>query len=196
MTRLRFAVVAVLAVVLAGALGFVLSGADGRQQASGVSLGGAFTLTDYGGQRVTQDILTGRPTAMFFGFTHCPEVCPTTVRNLEYWISELGPAADDLQILFVTVDPERDTAAVLSSYLRAQSDRVRGLTGTPEEMAVMLKAWRVYAKKVPLAEGGYTMDHSSMIYLLDRKGNYFGTIGYGEDDARAIDALKRLIENG
>lgn len=196
MNRPRIAGFAAIAIVLAAALGFVLWDATGSDKNAAASVGGPFTLTDYDGRRVTQDILLGRPTALFFGYTHCPEVCPTTVGNLEYWMSELGPKADDLQIFFVTVDPERDTPAVLSDYLRAQSDRVRGLTGTPQETAQMLKAWRVYAKKVPLEGGSYSMDHSSMIYLLDRKGGYFGSIGYGEDDTRAISSLRRLIDKG
>lgn len=194
MSNLKTYLAVLSAVTLAAALGLILSGIFTKPSGTTAVLGGPFTLTDYDGNDVDQDLLKGRPTAMFFGFTHCPEVCPTTVGNLEAWMSEIGTGAGQLQVLFVTVDPQRDTPAVLSDYLRAQSDRVRGLTGTPDQIKAMLAAWRVYAKKVPLEGGDYTMDHSSMIYLIDPKGNYFGSIGYGETDARALDALKRLID--
>ncbi|KKL13425.1 hypothetical protein LCGC14_2525870, partial [marine sediment metagenome] len=99
-------------------------------QTTTADLGGPWELTDFDGQRVSEDILLGQPSAMFFGFTQCPEVCPVTLANMEYWADELGSLADDLQLVFVSIDPARDTPEVLSDYLRAQSDRVIGLTGT------------------------------------------------------------------
>ncbi len=156
--------------------------------------GTAFALTDHNGDPITETAFRGQPTAVFFGFTHCPEICPTTLYELNGWMAELGPEGEKLAAYFVTVDPERDTAGILREYVTAISDRIIGITGDPDDVAAMLKGYHVYSKKVPLDDGGYTMDHAAAIFLLDREGRFVGTISYSEDPENAKAKLKRLVE--
>lgn len=157
------------------------SGFGDSSVASNVSFGAPFELIDYNGDTITEAAFQGQPTLLFFGFTHCPDVCPTTVYDMETWFQDLGPAAAEVAAYFVTVDPERDTADFLSDYLKAQSDRVVGITGTPEAVWEMARSWRVYWQKRPLGDGDYTMDHFASIYVLDKAGQLHGKISYGED---------------
>lgn len=158
-------------------------------------IGGPFRLIDQDGRAVTERDLLGRPTAMFFGFTYCPDVCPTTLGELTRSLAQLGPDADRLHIVFVSVDPERDTPEQLKSYLSSFDRRIRGLTGTPKAVAAMTEAYKVYATRTPLEGGGYTIDHSSMVYLFDAKGRFVEPIGYGEPPPRMTDALRRLARS-
>ncbi|MFF9550795.1 SCO family protein [Methylobacterium fujisawaense] len=168
-----------LALVAAGA------GAITLQQGSPFShprrVGGAFTMADLYGRAVTQADLLGKPTALFFGFTHCPEVCPTTLSTLTDAMEKMGRAADRLNVVFVTLDPERDTPEVLRDYLTAFDPRIRGLIGTSAEVAQMADVYHVLYRRVPTEGGDYTMDHSASIELFDRTGRMVGEIGYGED---------------
>ena len=161
--------------------------------APGEPFGAPFALVDYNGQPITEAALRGHPTALFFGFTHCPEVCPTTLYELNGWMQKLGPGGDRLAAYFVTVDPERDTQDVLKDYVTAISDRIVGITGDPADVAAMLQAYHVYAKKVPLDDGDYTMDHTASIFLLDSGGRFVGTIAYREDPDVAVTKLKNLV---
>jgi protein SCO1/2 len=145
-------------------------GAAPITQASAV--GGPFRLVDGNGQVVTEKDLKGKPFLVFFGFTHCPDVCPTTLFEVSEVFRTLGPDADKAAALFVTVDPERDTPAVMKDYLASFDPHLRGLTGDPQAIEAMLKEYRVYAKKVPLDAGGYTMDHSALVYLMDKDGRF------------------------
>jgi protein SCO1/2 len=158
-----------------------------------VAIGGPFSLVDVDGRRVDQSILAGRPHAIFFGFTHCPEVCPTTLAELSAMTEELGPDADKIDVYFVTVDPTRDDAATLKSYLSSFGDRIRGLTGTEDDIAAVAKAYKVFYRKVPTDNGDYTMDHTAGVFLFDADGRFQGTIAYGEKHDDAIAKLKRLI---
>jgi len=158
------------------------------------SVGGPFTLTDQRGTTVTDADLKGHPSAMFFGYTFCPDVCPTTLFDLTTLMRDLGPEADELKVYFVTVDPERDTQKVLADYLQAFDPRIEGLTGTREEIDRMLKDYRVFSRKVPQDDGSYLMDHTATVYLLDSKGTFTGTIDYQEKSETALAKLKRLIE--
>ena len=133
------------------------------------SIGGPFTLVDDNGEQVTDKTLAGKPYAIYFGYTYCPEVCPTTLFDLSRWIKKLGPDADKLNYVFVTVDPDRDTPKLMHAYLSSFDKRIRGYTGTPAQIAQIAREYRVYYKKVPSSDGSYTMDHSSMIYLMDAK---------------------------
>lgn len=160
--------------------------------AGAAQIGGPFRLVDQNGRSVTDADLLGRPTAMFFGFTHCPDVCPTTMSELTRSLGELGTDADRLNVIFVSVDPERDTPAQVKSYLSNFDRRIRGLTGTPEAVAAMTEAYKVYATRTPLEGGGYTVDHSTMIYLFDARGRFVEPIGFGEPPPRMTDALARL----
>lgn len=156
------------------------------------AIGGPFTAVDQDGRRVSQRDLIGKPTVMFFGFTSCPDVCPTTLAALTSWMQALGPQADKLNVVYVTIDPERDTPEKMKAYLSAFDHRIRGFTGTPQQIAAFAKAWRVYYARVPLDGGGYTMDHSTAIYLMDAKGAFDGVIGYGEAPDNAVAKLRAL----
>jgi len=157
-------------------------------------IGGPFTLTDTTGKKVSDADFAGIPRAMFFGFTYCPDVCPTTLAEIDGWLDDLGADGDKVAFIYVTVDPERDTAETMRWFLSSFDKRIIGLTGTPEEINPVLDAFRVYRKKVPLDDGkDYTMDHSASIYLLNGKGQFVGMINYQEDKETALAKLRRLI---
>ena len=189
---LRYALWFLVAAVLAL---MVLVFALGRREAEGVlgagAYGGPFQLVNQTGAPVTEAVLRGRPTALFFGFTHCPEVCPTTLYELAGFQKALKAEGHDLGIVFVTVDPERDKPDTLRTYVSALSDDVTALTGDPASVEAMLKSFGIYARKVPQGDD-YTMDHTASILLLDRQGHFKGTIAYGEDPAAAKAKLERL----
>ena len=116
--------------------------------------------------------MKGKPFLVFFGFTHCPDVCPTTLFEVSEVLSKLGPDGDRVGALFVTVDPERDTPAKMKDYLASFDPHLRGLSGDADAIAAVQKGYRVYSKKVALADGGYTMDHSALVYLMDKEGRF------------------------
>jgi protein SCO1/2 len=151
---------------------------------TGTQLGAPFELVDHTGAPITEAAFEGRASLLFFGFTHCPDVCPTTVYDIETWLAELeaeGAEVGDMRAYFVTVDPERDTPAFLRDYLTAQSDRVTGITGPPEAVWEMARSWRVYWQKRPLGEGAYTLDHYASVFVLNEDGEVADLIAYGED---------------
>ncbi|EEE47825.1 SCO family protein [Roseibium alexandrii] len=192
-----WAAVAVLACV-AGALVYLQTTSSNNSGAliePLAAIGGPFELVGGNGETVTDQTLAGKPTVMFFGFTYCPDVCPTTLSELQGWIEALGPDADKLNYAFVSVDPERDTPDVMRDYVGAFDDRILALTGSRENIDSMLKAYRVYAKRVPLDDGDYTMDHSAAVYLMNADNKFVGTIAYGEVEETALAKLKRLIQN-
>jgi protein SCO1/2 len=152
-----------------------------------------FSLPSTQGRPISNDDLLGQPVAMFFGFTHCPEVCPVTLYSLTEITASIGEAADELQIVFVTVDPERDTIPVLKSYIEAMNESAIGLSGTIDQHAEMQKAFRVFAQKVPLDDGDYTMDHTATVYLYDAKGRLSGTIAWGEPHDFALAKVKAVL---
>ena len=178
-------------VLLAAAVGYLTLNWYAEINSS-EAYGGPFTLTDQNGNTITEQAFRDHPTTVFFGFTNCPEVCPTTLFELDGWLRELGDEGKDIRSYFVSVDPERDTVDVLGQYISNVSDRIIGITGEPGKVAEMIKDFRIYAKKVPLDDGDYTMDHSASIILLDRDGAFFGTIAYGEDSGTALAKLRRL----
>ena len=152
---------------------------------------GDYALTATDGTTFTDETLRGSPSAVFFGFTHCPEVCPTTLGDIATWQGELADEGMALRVYFVTVDPERDTADVLGEYV-SWVPGVVGVTGSQAEIDKALKAFYIYARKVPI-DGGYTMDHSASVLLFDKNGKLFEPIGYQEGDERALDKLRRLL---
>lgn len=154
---------------------------------------GDYSLATTDGDAFTQASLEGAPSAVFFGFTHCPDVCPTTLGDIRTWQEALGPDGEALRVFFVTVDPERDTAEVLDDYV-SWVPGVTGVTGSREETDKAIQAFRVYAAKVPLGGDDYSMDHSSMVLLFDADGRLFEPIGYQEDTERAIAKIRRLLE--
>ncbi len=136
------------------------------------AVGGPFHLEDQNGTPVSDQDLKGRPFLVFFGYTHCPDVCPTTLFEISEVMKSLGKDADRTGALFITVDPERDTPAMLKDYLSNFDPHLRGLTGDPAAVDAALKAYRVYARKVPLKDGDYTMDHTAVVYLMDKDGHF------------------------
>lgn len=188
--RLIIAVLAMIALAALGAGAFWLARSQASLQAA--QIGGAFQLIDQNGRAVTDRDLLGKPTAIFFGFTYCPEVCPTTLAKLTRWLAALGPDADRLNVVFVSVDPERDTPKQLSLYLSSFDHRIRGLTGSPQSIDAAAHAYKVYFRKVPLPEGGYTMDHSAAIYLMNAQGHFMSAIHYQMPDNVAFTHLRRL----
>jgi len=185
-------IASVVVVVLATGVLERETGGTGTTASVG-SVGGPFSLIGTDGQAVTEADFAGRPRAMFFGFTHCPDVCPTTLAEAEGWLKALGPAGDDLKIVFVSVDPERDTPELMKNYLSAFDPRIVGLTGTPEQIAAVTKAYRVYARKVELEGGDYTMDHSAAVLLFDRNGDFAGTVDYRDPQDKAVEKLKAVV---
>lgn len=168
----------------------------GTRDGGGIaSVGGPFTLVDTRGATATEKDFLGKPTAYFFGFTHCPDVCPTTLYEMTTWLAELGADADRLNVVFVSVDPARDTPDALAEYMSAFDERMIGLTGSQEQIDAIAKAFRVYVRKVE-QDGGYTLDHTATVYLMDATGRFVGTIAYGESDEMALGKLKRLIGDG
>jgi len=141
--------------------------------------GGAFHMVDQDGRAVDQSILNGRWSAVFFGYTYCPDVCPATLQALGLASKRLGDKARSLQVVFVTVDPERDTPQTLKAYIDAQAMPVRtiGLTGSPSEVAAIAKAYRVYYAKVGTGRG-YSMDHTAVVYLMDPKGRFAAPLSH------------------
>ncbi len=157
------------------------------------AVGGPFHLEDQNGQPVSDEDMKGRPFLVFFGFTHCPEICPTTLFEISEVIRELGKDADRIGALFITVDPERDTPAALKDYLSSFDPHLRGLTGDPAAVNATIKAYRVYAKKVPLEGGDYTMDHTAVVYLMDKDGRFVAPFNLKRTPEAAAAELRRYL---
>jgi protein SCO1/2 len=136
------------------------------------TVGGPFKLIDQNGRTVTEQDLKGKPFLVFFGFTHCPDVCPTALFEISEVFRKLGPDADRAAALFITVDPERDTPASLKSYLSSFDPHLRALTGDEAAIDQVTRAYRAYYKKVPNPDGSYTMDHTALVYLMDKEGRF------------------------
>jgi len=186
---------AVLAAFLAGALAFIATvWLMLPQEATRTSsVGGPFRLIDQNGRAVSDQDFKGKPFIVFFGFTNCPDICPTTLFEMSEVLKRLGPDADRTAALFISVDPERDTPDKLKDYLSSFHARIFGLTGTPEEIAKVEKEYRVYAKKVPLKDGDYTMDHTAVVYLMDKDGRFVAPFNLKKSaDEAAADLRRRL----
>jgi protein SCO1/2 len=164
-----------------------------RHVAAPAAIGGPFQLTDQAGQIITDKNLQGRPTLIFFGFTHCPDVCPTSLFEISEVLKALGKDADRVNAYFVSVDPERDTTMAMKDYLSSFDPHLEGLTGNPDEIAKVISAYRVYAKKVPLKDGDYTMDHTALVYLMDRDGKFVAPFNLKRTPEDAAADLKRYL---
>ena len=190
-------IVWLLVAVLFGATGWLVFG--GRlpfMESASVAasdIGGPFNLVDMNGRPVTDKTFAGRPHVIFFGYTHCPDVCPTTLGEYAALKERLGQDAGKVDLLFVTVDPERDTPEVLKDYLSSFGDIVLGLSGNREQIDAAIKTFRVYARKVPGTDGDYGMDHTASSFMFDADGRFRGTIAYMEDQDAALKKLKTLI---
>jgi protein SCO1/2 len=156
-------------------------------------VGGSFHLEDQNGKPVSDQDLKGEPFLVFFGFTHCPDICPTTLFEMSEVMKKLGKDADRTGALFITVDPERDTPAALKDYLSNFDPHLRGLTGDPAAVNAALKAYRVYAKKIPLKDGDYTMDHTAAVYLMDKDGHFVALFNLKQTPEAAADQLRGYL---
>ena len=157
------------------------------------AIGGPFKLTDQNGRPVSDQDLKGYPFLVFFGFTHCPDVCPTTLFEVSEILRSLGSDADRTRALFITVDPERDTPAAMKDYLSSFDPHLAGLTGDAAAIAAVAKAYRVYYKKVPLDQGDYTMDHTAIVYLMDKDGRFVAPFNLKRTTEAAVADLRRYL---
>lgn len=159
---------------------------------SQAAIGGPFTLENAQSQTVTDRSFRGKFMLVYFGYTYCPDVCPTTLQSIANTMDKLGPKADQIVPIFITVDPWRDTPTVVGRYAAAFSLRLVGLTGTPAEIAKAEKEYHVYAAKHEAENGEYSMDHSSVIYLMGRDGRFIAPVAEGPPQQMADD-LSRLM---
>ncbi|MDH2384571.1 SCO family protein [Bradyrhizobium sp. CER78] len=158
-------------------------------------VGGPFTLTDQAGHARTDKEFRGRLMLVYFGFTYCPDVCPTDLQAIGLALDKLGPDGDQVQPVFITVDPERDTASHLAEYVPMFHPRLIGLTGSADAIRQVADAYKVYYARVPLKDGDYTVDHTAYIYLMDRDGNYLGFFPPGTSADRMVEIIRpRLAE--
>lgn len=192
---IRYTVWAAITILTAAMLYLLLS--PEKETGTGTaSIGGPFELTAHDGSRVSAANLAGKPYALFFGFTHCPDVCPTSMMEITNDLVALGTAAKDFRVYFVTVDPARDTTALLKEYVGSFDARIVGLVPKDEaELAAMARMFRAIYRRVE-TPSGYTMDHTASIYLMDGKGQFFGTLDSKETPAVRQAKLKRLLARG
>ena len=185
---------AAFAASLAIGLLFTLWVLGGLQKvAAPAAIGGPFQLVDHDGKAVTDQNLKGKPTLIFFGFTHCPDVCPTALFEMSELLRAMGKDGDKVNAYFVSVDPERDTVAKMKDYLSSFDPRLKGLTGDQAAVEKVITGYRVYAKKVPLKDGDYTMDHTALIYLMDRDGRFVRPFDIKRKPEDAASDLKRYL---
>jgi protein SCO1 len=196
----RFVLVAVLLgglVVLAGAAFLSLAHRDTPRGAAGTllasAIGGPFRLVDQNGKTVTDADLKGKWSLIYFGYTHCPDACPTALNDMSIALDELGPKRGAVRPVFITVDPERDTPEVLKSYVTAFDAPIMALTGDPEEIARAAKGYRVYYAKHPEAGGDYSMDHSSVIYVMDPEGRFTASFTHQSTPEEIAERLRKLL---
>ena len=168
----------------------------GQNQGTGVgpsAIGGPFKLIDQSGQPITEEDMKGRPFLVFFGYTHCPDICPTTLFEMSEVLHTLGKDADRVGALFITVDPERDTPAAMKDYLSSFDPHLRGATGDTKAIDAVVKAYRVYAKKVPTDKGDYSMDHTALVYLMDKQGRFVAPFKLDRKPEEAAADLRRYL---
>lgn len=173
-----------------------LSPQKSEQGQGRAAIGGPFSLTDHTGQPVTQDILKGKISLVYFGYSFCPDICPTDLQLIGQALDQMtDEERAEAQALFITIDPERDTAQQLAGYVPLFHPQIRGLTGTTEQIDVAAKAYRAYYKKVSAEEAGtsdYLMDHSAFIYLMDRNGTFVRVFGHGVEPAEMLEWFRRV----
>lgn len=169
--------------------------AQASQHIKDIKINSEFVLFDKNSNKVTKADLLNSPTVLFFGFTYCPDVCPTTLQSLSVLIDKLGKDKNKIKFYFVSIDPERDTPAVLKDYLSSFNPKINALTGKQKDLDVLIKSFSIYAKKVPLENNNYTMDHTASLILIDKNTSFVGTITYEEKNKVALEKLQKLIKN-
>src|SRR6185437_885410 len=180
-------------VVFAGVLLYATGNFSGAIGTAGSAIGGPFKLVDENGKPITDTDMKGRPYLVFFGYTHCPDVCPTTLFEVSEVMRALGKDADRTGALFITVDPERDTPAGMKDYLSSFDPHLRGATGESAAVDAAEKAYRVYAKKVPTGNGEYSMDHTALVYLMDKQGRFVAPFSLKRRPEDAAADLRRYM---
>jgi len=167
----------------------------GAQETGKALIGGPFTLVNHKGETVTQADFIGKHMLVFFGFTHCPDVCPSKLSQISAVLDRLGPLAEEVAPVFISVDPERDTPERMAEYVSNFGERIVGLTGTPEQIKRVAKAFRVYYAKVEIENSatGYLVDHSAFTYLMDENGEYVTHFAYGDSIETMTDRLRREL---
>ena len=161
-----------------------------------VDIGGPFSMLAHDGRRVTEQDLVGRRSLVVFGFTDCPDVCPTTLYGVASWLEALGDEAEQIDPYFVTVDPERDTTERMAEYVGHFSPRITGLVGTGDELERMADSYRLYYARIDQGNGDHTMDHTAAVYLMDSEGRFFEAITMTAGFDEAVAKLRLLIEEG
>jgi protein SCO1/2 len=180
--------------VLCIAVVLLLTGRGGAPSLPQVAaIGGPFSLTDQNGRTVTDQDLKGRPFLVFFGYTNCPDFCPTTMFEISEVLRALGPDAGRTRALFISVDPARDTQAALKDYLSSFDPNITALTGEPDAIAAVAKAYRAYYRKVPLKDGGYTMDHLVLVYLMDKDGRFVSRFKLDRPLNQSVAELRKYL---
>jgi len=160
--------------------------------AGAMTLGGPFTLVGADGQPFSSTRLNGRPYAIFFGFTHCPDVCPTTLARMVRLRNQLGQGSGAFDIVFVSVDPERDGPREVGAYTQLFGSPVIGLTGSSAQIAQVKKQFGIFSEKVADGASGYTVDHTATVLLFGKDGKFDSTIAHEEQDGAALDKLRRI----
>ena len=190
----------IVAAFLIGALGsaalLVLGGQGPMVETTGKALiGGPFTLVDQTGRTVTDQDFRGRYMLVFFGFTHCPDVCPAELQVMSASLDELGPKADEIVPIFITLDPERDTQEAMGAFVKNFGSRFVGLTGSPEAIAAAADAYRVAYAKIyeDTRKPDYSIDHSGLVYLMGKDGEYITQFTYGTPAAKMTETLRRYL---
>jgi protein SCO1/2 len=177
-----------------GALWYATGNFGNNAVSTASTIGGPFKLIDQNGKPITDADFKGRPLLVFFGFTHCPDVCPTTLFEVSEVFRVLGKDADRAAALFVSVDPERDTPAVMKDYLSSFDPRLTAATGERPAIDAVEKAYRVYAKKVPTGKGDdYTMDHTAIVYLMDKQGRFVAPFNLKRKPEEAAADLRKFL---
>jgi len=190
-------IILILSAFLAGLVLFagVMLFAVGNFSGAGPSaVGGPFKLVDQDGKPITEAALKGHPSLVFFGYTHCPDICPTTLFELSEVLHALGPDATKTEAFFISVDPDRDTPAVMKDYLSSFDPHLRGITGSDQAIEAVEKEYRVYAKKVPTGkDGDYSMDHSAVVYLMDKQGRFVAPFSLNRKPEESAAELRKYM---
>lgn len=199
MKTVRYALwglVGIAAIAVGLIAGGVFNGSDDEEDLvnANVVMGEPFSLITDAGEPITEAAFKEHPTLVFFGFTFCPDVCPTALAEVSGWLAELGDDAEDLEVYFVTVDPERDQPEQMAAYLSAFDPRITGITGPTDDVHAMLDSYHVYYEPYEAPNVGYLMDHSTSFWLLDRTGGFAGLIAYNEPREEAIARIRELID--
>ncbi|WLS01174.1 SCO family protein [Shinella sumterensis] len=187
--RVTWATITILAVVLA-VLTWTLQSDKDRLSQQSFPLNGPFSMETHTGETFNSTSLAGTAYLAFFGFTHCPDICPTTLFELTDMMKELGPAADNLKVLLISVDPERDSQELLSQYMTAFDPRFVALRGTRQQTDDVVKSFAAFAKKVPLDGGQYTMEHTAGVYVIDADGRFVRLLRMEEPREERMRLLK------